>query len=136
MAKDVKTRQTDVDPHDYVAQLPWPRRVVHGQILLDLFAQVTQGEPAVMWGPSMVGYGKVHYASSSGREGDWFKVGFSPRQAKISLYGLQAAPNFEQIAPQLGKHQLGKGCLYINKLEDVDLDVLKELIRSAWSVEY
>lgn len=130
-AKDVKTRPTDVDPAEFIEGLEWPRRVAHGRELLALFNQVT-GEKPVMWGPTMVGYGEVHYVSSAGREGDWFNIGFSPRKASLSIYGMQAAPRFEELAAQLGKHKLGAGCLYINKLEDVDMDVFREMVREAW----
>lgn len=128
---DMKTTITDVDPHEWVAGLPWPRRQEHGRLLLDLFGRVT-GEAPVMWGPTMVGYGDVHYVSTAGREGDWFLVGFSPRKANISLYGLQGSARADALLAQLGKHRVGAGCVWINKPEDVDLDVLEMLIREAW----
>ena len=78
----------------------------------------------------MIGYGDVHYTSHTGREGDWFQLGFSPRKAKISLYGLEGD---EELLAKLGKHTRGAGCVYINKPEDVDLDVLEEMIRVAWA---
>lgn len=131
-AKDVKTSATDVNPVDYVATLDTPRRVEHGQLLLDIFGRVTGAEP-VMWGPSMIGYGEVHYRYDTGREGDWFKVGFSPRKAKISLYGLTDAPSSAEFLTRLGKHTVGASCLYINKPEDIDLDVLEEMIAAAWN---
>lgn len=125
VAKDIKTKVTDVDPQEYIENLPWPRRVTHGKKLLEIFHRAT-GEQPVMWGPSMTEYGQVHYESAAGRHGDWFAVGFSPRQAKISLYGLESDPD-------LGKHTRGKGCIYVNKLEDIDLDVLEKMIVKAWS---
>lgn len=129
VAKDIKTTVTDIDPETYIQQLPWPRRVTHGKQLLEIFNRVTGDQP-VMWGPSMIGYGQIHYESTSGRHGDWFLVGFSPRQAKISLYGLT---DFPDLLQKLGKHSAGKGCIYVNKLEDIDLDVLEQLITSAWT---
>lgn len=131
-AADVKTTKTDVDPAAWIEDLPWPRRREHGRILLEVFGRVT-GEAPAMWGPTMVGYGDVHYVSTAGREGDWFLVGFSPRKANISLYGLQGAPRSDALLSRLGKHRAGAGCVWINKPEDVDLAVLEELIREAWA---
>ncbi|MDR7330701.1 DUF1801 domain-containing protein [Corynebacterium guangdongense] len=116
------------DPVAYVDGLDMPRRVTHGRQLLEIFHRVTGAEPR-MWGPSMIGYGAVHYRYASGREGDTFRVGFSPRTAKISLYGL---PHDERFLSRLGKHTTGASCLYINKPEDVDLEVLEEMIRHGW----
>lgn len=130
-AADVKTTTTDVDPVGWIESLPWPRRQEHGRILLEVFGRVT-GEAPVMWGPTMIGYGDVHYVSPSGREGDWFLVGFSPRKANISLYGLQGSARADALLAQLGRHRTGAGCVWINKPEDVDLDVLETLIREAW----
>ncbi len=127
-ASDVKTHITAVDPVDFIDSLDTPRRVAHGHLLLELFSRVTSASPK-MWGPTMIGYGEVHYTSHTGREGDWFQVGFSPRKAKISLYGLEGD---EELLAKLGKHTRGAGCVYINKPEDVDLDVLEEMVRVAW----
>ena len=130
-ASDVKTRPTDRSPEQFIEELEWPRRVEHGRELLALFNQVTDAEP-VMWGPTMIGYGEVHYVSPAGREGDWFQLGFSPRKASLSLYGLQGAPRSEELLAKLGKHKRGAGCVYVNKLEDIDMDVLAELVQHAW----
>ncbi|MBF4552513.1 DUF1801 domain-containing protein [Corynebacterium suicordis] len=130
-ASDVKTRPTDRSPEQFIEELEWPRRVEHGRELLALFNQVTGAEP-VMWGPTMIGYGEVHYVSPAGREGDWFQLGFSPRKASLSLYGLQGAPRSEELLAKLGKHKRGAGCVYVNKLEDIDMDVLAELVQHAW----
>lgn len=130
-AADVKTTVTDVDPRTFIDELPWPRRREHGRVLLEVFGRVTGAEP-VMWGPTMVGYGEAHYVSPSGRQGDWFVVGFSPRKANLSLYGLQSGPRAEELLARLGKHKPGAGCVWINKPEDVDLEVLEELIRGGW----
>lgn len=129
-AKDIKTKITAVSPEEYLKTVEPERRIKHGELLFEIFNRVTKTE-AVMWGPSMIGYGEVHYASSSGREGDWFKIGFSPRKAAISLYGLQETSEFQSLSPKLGKFRAGKGCLYINKPEDIDLEILESLIRAA-----
>ncbi|MGB3955343.1 MAG: DUF1801 domain-containing protein [Brooklawnia sp.] len=127
-ADEARTRPTELDPDQYIASLDSPRRVAHGRLLLEIFNRVTGVNP-VMWGPSMIGYGQVHYRYDSGREGDMFKLGFSPRKAKLSLYGL---PHDQDLLGRLGKHTTGADCIYVNKPEDIDLDVLEELIRRAW----
>lgn len=130
-ADDIKTAQTSEDPADFVASLPWPKRVEQGRQLLDIFSEAT-GEEGVMWGPSMVGYGAAHYKYATGREGDTFHVGFSPRKASLSLYGLQGHRRSDELLAKLGKHKLAKACVYVNKLEGIDIDVLRELVKHAW----
>ncbi len=90
------------------------------------------GEQGVMWGPSMIGFGTLHYRYATGREGDTLKVGFSPRKAKLSLYGLQDSADAEAHLEQLGRHTLGVGCVYANRLSDLDESVLRELVRIAY----
>ncbi|AGF71191.1 DUF1801 domain-containing protein [Corynebacterium halotolerans] len=133
-AEDIKTRPTERSAARYVEELDTPRRVEHGRLLLEIFGRVT-GEEPVMWGPSMIGYGQVHYRYDTGREGDTFRVGFSPRKEKISLYGLTGLPESAEQLARLGKYTTGKACLYINKPEDVDLEVLEEMIEYAWNAE-
>jgi len=84
-----------------------------------------------MWGSSIIGFGAYRYKYASGQEGDWFKVGFSPRKQNLSLYLMCGFEPVQSLLNQLGKHKLGKGCLYINKLGDVDLNVLKHIIEVA-----
>lgn len=132
-AADIKTKPTNRTPAEFVEELETPRRVEHGRLLLEIFGRAT-GEQPVMWGPSMIGYGEVHYRYATGREGDTFRVGFSPRRAKISLYGLTESAG-TQLLTRLGKHTVGASCLYINKPDDVDLAVLEEMVRRAWDSE-
>lgn len=131
-AKDLKTHVTEVTPEEYLATVTG-RRHEEGLALLALFRAATGGAEAVMWGPSMIGFGEVHYRYASGREGDTFHVGFSPRAADLSLYGLTGAPRSEELLARLGKHRLGKSCLWVRKLEDVDLAVLREMVEHAWA---
>lgn len=128
---DIKTRPTSLDPQEFCQAVEWPTRRADGLALLDMFNQITGVRP-VMWGPTMVGYGQVHYASTSGRHGDWFKIGFSPRKASLTLYGMQGAPNFQHHLASLGKHKLGAGCLYITNLKSTHLHTLRALIQDAW----
>lgn len=132
-AKDIKTHPGQHSPEGFMEALP-QRRVAHTELLLALFGRAT-GEEPVMWGPSMIGYGFAHYVYATGREGDTFRVGFAPKGAKISLYGIQGTPAWEEFSTSLGKHTTGKSCVYINKPEDVDLEVLEQLITAAWEAE-
>ncbi len=84
-----------------------------------------------MWGASMIGYGRYHYRYKSGREGDFLATGFSPRKSALSIFIMPGYADFGDILTRLGKHKLGKSCLYVNKLADIDLDVLSELIRAG-----
>ncbi|MFK5645290.1 DUF1801 domain-containing protein [Ornithinimicrobium sp. LYQ121] len=125
------TAPTDLDPSTFLETLD-PRRREEGLVLLDLMGAATGAEP-VMWGPSMVGFGSMHYRSpSGGAEGDWFRVGFSPRKAKVTLYGLQGHPRSAELLGRLGRHTLGAGCVYATRLEHLDLDVLRELVEHAF----
>lgn len=135
MAKDQnKTQPTQVSPEDFVAQVEHPTRRADAQRLLEIFDDVTGLKPK-MWGPSIIGYGRYHYKYDSGREGDFLMTGFSPRKGNLVLYimpGYREAKQKEMLA-RLGKHKLGKSCLYINKLADIDESVLKEIIRDGFA---
>ncbi len=98
--------------------------------ILELMKKATKAQPK-MWGTGIVGFGDYHYVYESGREGDWFITGFSPRKQNLTLYVMGGFHQFEDLMKKLGKHSTGKGCLYINKLEDVDTKVLKELITKS-----
>lgn len=130
-ASDLKTHVTDVDPAAHVAGLG-ERRRRDGEVLLELFGAAT-GERPTMWGPSMIGYGAVHYRYASGREGDTFQIGFSPRSAELSLYGLQGAARSDELLDRLGAHRRGVGCVWVRSLERIDLEVLRELVEHAWT---
>ncbi|GAA4525269.1 DUF1801 domain-containing protein [Brachybacterium paraconglomeratum] len=129
-ASDILTHATGIDPAQYIAGLD-ARRSREGAALLALFGDAT-GEPATMWGPSMIGYGEVHYRYASGREGDTFQLGFSPRKAELALYGIQGFPRSEDLLDRLGRHRRGVGCVWVRKLEDIDLEVLREVVAHAW----
>ena len=99
------------------------------QVPLGIMEDIT-GEKAVVWSGSMIGFGTYHYTYESGHEGDWFITGFAPRSKNLSIYllaGLQGEPLLEE----LGKHKTGKSCLYVNRLDDIDLEILKQLIRKS-----
>jgi hypothetical protein len=89
------------------------------------------GDPGAMWGESIVGFGGYTYRYASGRSGEWFQVGFSPRKTSLTLYIMNGFRGYAALMKKLGKHKTGKSCLYIKKLEDVDMDVLEQLIRAS-----
>lgn len=124
-----KTQATKVNPKDFVAAVEPEKRKADAEVLLDFFGRVTGLKPQ-MWGPTIIGYGRYHYKYESGREGDAILTGFSPRKQNLVLYvmpGYRFGDMQEKLA-RLGKHKLGKSCLYINKLADVDMDVLEEIV--------
>jgi hypothetical protein len=127
---EAKTLPTGASVSDFLASVEPAGRREDGFELRELFDRVTDTD-AVMWGPSMVGYGLHHYRYESGREGDWPVVAFSPRKASISLYGLQT-PGAEELIERLGKVKVGAGCLWIGRLTTVDRHVLEALVDRAW----
>jgi len=122
-----KTKPTAVDPAGYVAALDNPVRKRDAGYLMQLFSEVT-GEKPKMWGPSIIGFGQYHYTYASGREGDAFVAGFAPRKTETVIYLMGALGEDNALMGKLGKHRMGKGCLYIKDLEAVDKAVLKELL--------
>jgi hypothetical protein len=129
-----KTGPTDADVDAFLDAATPARRREDGLRLAAIFREVTGSDP-VMWGPSMVGYGSYRYVSPSDprRHGRWPKVAFSPRKAQLSLYGLKDLSEGAALLPELGDYTEGAGCVYVKKLDDVDLDVLRRLIEIAWS---
>jgi hypothetical protein len=124
----IKTRPTPVKPKDFIAAIDNETRRKDGQALLKLFAKLT-GWKAKMWGPTIVGFGAYHYTYDSGHSGSICAVGFSPRKANLVIYA-GTGPRTAALLKKLGKHKGGnQQCLYINKLADVDLDVLEEIVR-------
>ena len=126
-----KTQATGASVEEFLAAVEHPARRGDGFRLLALMSRIT-GQPAEMWGPTIVGFGRYHYRYASGREGDAPAVGFSPRKSSLSLYGLTYGPEAAELLGSLGKHKTGAGCLYVNKLDDVDEAVLAELIRIGY----
>ncbi|MFQ5833983.1 MAG: DUF1801 domain-containing protein [Candidatus Thorarchaeota archaeon] len=125
-----KTTPTDVDVEDFLNAVEHPRRKEDGFELLRIMREITKEEP-VMWGPSIVGFGSYHYRYESGREGDMPVTGFSPRKRSLSVYIMSGFDEYSDLLGRLGKHRVGKSCLYINKLADVDISILKEIIKES-----
>ncbi|MDO6730826.1 DUF1801 domain-containing protein [Marinovum sp. 2_MG-2023] len=128
--RENKTQITEVAVGDFLASVQPERKAIEAAQLDQLFRAVTGFQPR-MWGPSIIGYGQYHYRYASGREGDTLATGFSPRAARFSIYIMPGYTDFGGILARLGKHKIGKSCLYVNKLADIDLDVLAELIRAG-----
>ncbi len=127
MAYEQKTKVTDQQVEDYIASLPQEKRQKEARILVNLFEEVS-GFPARMWGPSIIGFGSYRYQYASGHKGEAARTGFSPRKAAISLYLMLYDGMLDSLLARLGKHKAAKGCVYVNKLEDIDLEVLKEAV--------
>ena len=128
---EIKTKQTSLSVEDFIERITDVQKRNDCQTILQLMQKATKETPA-MWGSSMIGFGKVRYKSpATGREVDWFKMGFSPRKANFSLHLVLDMKQHTDALSKLGKHKTGVGCLYINKLEDIDIKVLEQLITIA-----
>lgn len=131
MAQENKTQPTQVDVDSFLATVENKTRLQDARTIIEMMTRLTD-EPAVMWGPSIIGFGTSHYRYESGREGDVPLVGFSPRKANLVLYLGKSFPDYNTLIAKLGKHKTGASCLYVNKLADVDLSILETMIeRSA-----
>jgi hypothetical protein len=126
-----KTGPTDADVDAFLAAVPDDRRRADAMRVCEMMGRLS-GEPPVMWGPSMVGFGKLHYRYASGHEGDTFVVGFSPRKAALVVYGIYSEYDGDpSVLAGLGKVTAGKGCVYVKRLDQVDLEVLERLVANA-----
>jgi hypothetical protein len=124
-----KTRPTEANVDAFLNGITNVQRRADAFRVLEIMKEVT-GQPARMWGPTMVGFGEFHYVYESGHEGDTFLAGFSPRKDSLVLYFMAGLQRFAAELEQLGKVKAGKGCLYVKTLADVDLAVLREMIRA------
>ena len=127
---ELKTKETDNSVIEFIETVESPKKREDAYKLLDIFIETT-GYEAKMWGPSIIGIGSYHYKYKSGHEGDAPLVGFSPRRDKIILYFAPGDEKREELLKSFGKHTTGKACVYINKLVDIDLDILKALINQS-----
>ncbi len=125
-----KTKRNDGDVLAYLQSVANERRREDSLVVLEMMGAVT-GLPAEMWGTSIVGFGSYHYKYASGREGDFMLTGFAPRKQALTLYIMGGHERYAELFARLGKHRRGKSCLYINKLADVDLAVLHEIIAES-----
>jgi hypothetical protein len=135
MAKtaEVKTKVNDASVADFLSSVVDEQKRKDSFEILKIMKQITK-EEAKMWGSSIVGFGTYHYKGASGREGDWLQIGFSPRKQNITLYIIPGFERYQGLMKKLGKYSTGKSCLYVKRLSDVNVDVLKELITESLKV--
>jgi len=125
-----KTKPTTKSVPEFLEQIEDPKRRTDCMTLAQLMERLSGSKPK-MWGDSILGFGDYHYKYASGREGDWFQVGFSPRKQNLTIYVMGYLEHYSELLEGLGKYKHGKGCLYINKLEDIDMAVLENLISTS-----
>ena len=124
---ELKTKQIEMPVEDYINAIVDKQRQADCRIIIGLMKKITGDEPK-MWGDSLIGFGNVHLKYESGREVDWFKTGFANRKDSISIYSMYGFISQPELLKKLGKVKTGKGCLYIRKLSDIDLNVLEQMI--------
>lgn len=127
-----KTQPTAQSVDEFMAGIEPEARLRDARLIDALMRRVTGAEPT-MWGGAIVGYGKLRYRYASGREGDWFLTGFSPRKANLTLYIMPGFEGYAGLMERLGRHKTGKACLYINTLDDIDLGILEEVVARSVS---
>ncbi|HLY25788.1 MAG TPA: DUF1801 domain-containing protein [Aggregatilineales bacterium] len=125
-----KTVPTDKSVQAFLDSVEDDQKRADSWTLVQLMQDIT-GLPPQMWGGAIIGFGKIHYKYASGREGDMMLIGFSPRKQNLALYAISGSDEYETLLTKLGKYKLGKGCLYLNRLKDVDMGTLKEMIQRA-----
>ena len=130
---ELKTKKNKASVEEFLNSIENEKRREDAKVVLDLMKKVTNAKPS-MWGSSIIGLGNFHYKTAHGKEQNWFLTGLSPRKQSLTLYIMTGFSHYDQILGRLGKFKTGKSCLYINKIEDVDLSVLEELITA--SVEF
>lgn len=130
-----KTVANDSSVNDFINNLVDPIQQADSKTLVRLFEQITNEKP-VMWGAAIIGFGSVSLTYKSGRKLDWLQIGFSPRKGKLSLYVTFDAQKLTSMFPNLGKYSIGKGCIYINKLTDINMNEIEKLIKTAWDTGY
>jgi hypothetical protein len=130
MMAELKTKKTAASVEAFIDAVADPVQREDSRRVLDLMREATGAEPA-MWGTSIVGFGVYHYRYDSGRENDWFEMGFSPRKGALTLYLMPGVERYRGQLEKLGKHKTGRGCLYIRTLDDVSVPVLKRLLKDA-----
>lgn len=126
-----KTRPTTADVDAFIDAVENDQRRQDARELLTMMQEIT-GEQPRLWGPSIIGFGEYHYRYDSGREGDFMRTGFAPRKQNLAVYIIPGFEPFQDLLNRLGKYKTGKSCLYINKLDDVDREVLRELIAESF----
>lgn len=127
---ELKTKPTGKDVDEFLNSIGNEKKRADSYAILELMRDVTGKQP-VMWGDSIVGFGSYHFKYASGREGDWFLTGFSPRKQNLTLYIMSGFDRYAELLEDLGKYTTGKSCLYIKRMEDINPEVLEELVRHS-----
>jgi hypothetical protein len=127
---ELKTQKNQASVEGFLSAVENEKKREDSFAILKLMREVVGEEPA-MWGSSIIGFSSYHYKCASGREADWFLTGFSPRKQNLTLYIMSGFDRYEKLLADLGKHKTGKSCLYINKLEDVDISTLRKLVQES-----
>lgn len=130
---ELKTKVNDQDILAFLGSIEDERKKSDSFELLDILSRLS-GEEAKMWGANIIGFGSYHYKYASGQEGDWFKIGFSPRKQKFSIYIMSGFEELKEYLDALGKHKIGKGCLYVNKLSDIHIEVFENLVLHSFEL--
>jgi hypothetical protein len=127
---ETKTKPTNQSVDDFIAAVDDERKRDDARAIVTMMQRIT-GEPAYMWGPSIIGFGTYHYRYESGHEGDAPVAGFSPRKTSLVFYLAPGFPGLEDLMARLGKHKSSKGCLYVKRLDDIDTSVLEEIVKRS-----
>jgi hypothetical protein len=135
VADDRKTQPTDDSVEAYLATVTDERRRADAEEARELIREVTGAAP-VLWGPSMIGFGRQPYTTADGKEREWFAVGLSPRKASLTFYGLTYFDSNADLLERLGPHTTGKGCLYVKQLDALDREVLTEIVERSWQANH
>ncbi len=130
MAYELKTKKNEASVDEYIAAVEPEEKRRDSETLLKMMREIT-GDQGAMWGDSLVGFGKYSYTYASGHGGEWFLTGFSPRKRNLTVYIMSGFDRYDELMAKLGKHKTGKSCLYLNRLSDVDVEVLKELVSGS-----
>jgi hypothetical protein len=132
MAKaKLKTQKNNADVEKFLDSIEDSQRRKDTEIVIQMMKEASSEEP-IMWGKSIIGFGTYNYKYTSGREGEWMRIGLSPRKQSLSVYVMDGFAEYHELLNRLGKHKTGKACLYIKRLEDVDMGVLRELIKRSY----
>ena len=127
---ELKTRPTGNSVEDFIAQLSSPTRRQDAMELLPLFSELA-GRPPILWGETIIGFGSYRYRQRSGQEGEWPLTGFSPRKQNLVIYLMLGCSRYQSFLERLGKHKTGVSCLYLNKLADIDREILRQLLEKS-----
>jgi len=127
---EVKTKRNDESVEDFLNEITDEKKRQDSFTVLELMKKAT-GQKPKMWGTNIVGFGSYNYKYESGREGEWFLAGFAPRKGNLTLYIMSGFSKYAELLAKLGKHKAGNSCLHIKKIEDVNLDALREMIEKS-----